>query len=123
MMNTTLETEETIMEESINSLDDVKNTSVKYGCELIQHKATDSQLKNKEIPNDTFIVNYKINDIVYNDLCRGKKMVDIFDLYYDMLGKNELVSIEYGYGIINPRNWGYKTTEEKKTAKKRRRST
>ena len=121
-MNTTLESEETIMDEPVNTLDDVKTASIKYGCELIQHKVPDNQLKNTQIPNDTYIVNYKINDVVYNDLCRGKKMVDIFDLYYDLLGKNELISIEYGYGVINPRNWGFKTSDEKKPEKKRRRS-
>lgn len=121
MMNTTLETEETIMDETVNTLDDVKNASVKYGCELIQHKAPNSQLKNTQIPNDTYIVSYKINDVVYNDLCRGKRMVDIFDLYHYLLGKNELISIEYGYGTINPRNWNYKS-QEKKPEKKRRRS-
>lgn len=121
-MNTTLETDKTIMDDKVNYLDDVKNTSVKYGCELIHHKATNSQLKNTQIPNDTYIVRYKIDDVIYNDLCRGKKMVDIFDLYHYLLSGHEIISIEYGYGVINPRNWGFKTSDEKKTDKKRRRS-
>jgi len=121
-MNTTLESEETIMDETVNSLDDVKSVSLAYGCELIQHKATDIQLKNSQVPNDTYIIKYKIDDLVYNDLCRGRGRVDIFNLYYDLLGKDKLISIENGLGVINPRNWNYKSTEQKKTEKKRRRS-
>lgn len=101
-----------------NSIEEVKQTSVRYGCELIKHKASFIELKAKNIPNDTFIVKYLIDNEIFYDLCRGKKMVDIFDLYYDMLGKNNIISIDFGYGVVNPKNWNLENT--KKETRKRR---
>jgi hypothetical protein len=37
-------------------------------------------------------------------------------MYYDKYKKN-LKRIEYGFGTINPTQWGYKPTEKKKRRK------
>jgi hypothetical protein len=90
-----------------------KDLPPKYGCFLIYEKATDSQLKDPSSPTDAYIVQYVIDNQIFADLCRGKK-VNIFDMYYDKFGPNVVKSIDWGYGKINPRLWGYKTPEVKK---------
>ena len=44
-------------------------------------------------------------------------MVNIFDFYYDRYGAGALISIDFGYGQINPKMWGYKPPGEKKKRK------
>ena len=56
-----------------------------YGCNLVHERATPEQIKDKSLPSDTLQVVYRLNDQVYTDLCRGKR-VDVFDLYYDKFG-------------------------------------
>jgi hypothetical protein len=110
------------IDEVILKLKNLKDTCSKYRCELIQHKADKTQLKNTQIPNDTYIINYKLGDEFFSDLCRAKKMCDVFDLYYDILRNDSLLSIDNGYGVINPRNWNYKKTDTKESKRKRRSS-
>ena len=89
-----------------------------YGCQLIAENATTEQLENKQLPTDTMIVSYKVEDKLYKDLCRGTT-VKIFDLYYDKFGKDSVQKIDYGYGTVNPNQWGYKAPPQKKVRKKR----
>ena len=70
-----------------------------YGCQLIAENATTEQLENKQLPTDTMIVSYKVEDKLYKDLCRGTT-VKIFDLYYDKFGKDSVQKIDYGYGLL-----------------------
>ena len=78
-----------------------------YGCNLVLEKATPEQIKDKSLPSDTLQVVYRLNDQVYTDLCRGKR-VDVFDLYYDKFGKGALIRIEWAYGQVNPKLWAPK---------------
>ena len=41
-------------------------------------------------------------------------MVHIFDMYYDRYGKGAVKAIDFGYGSVNPKMWGYKAPEKKK---------
>ena len=84
-----------------------------YGCQLIAENATTEQLENKQLPTDTMIVSYKVEDKLYKDLCRGTT-VKIFDLYYDKFGKGALQKIDYGNGTVNPNQWGYKAPPQKR---------
>ena len=88
-----------------------------YGCQLIAENATTEQLENKQLPTDTMIVSYKVEDKLYKDLCRGTT-VKIFDLYYDKFGKDSVQKIDYGYGTVNPSQWGYKAPSPKKKRRK-----
>ena len=88
-----------------------------YGCQLIAENATTEQLENKQLPTDTMIVSYKVEDKLYKDLCRGTT-VKIFDLYYDKFGKDSVQKIDYGYGTVNPNQWGYKAPSPKKKRRK-----
>jgi len=47
-------------------------------------------------------------------VCRGRKRADVFDLYYDKYQEKQLKKIDFGYGRVNPRIWGYKPPENKK---------
>lgn len=85
-----------------------------YGCELIYENATPDQVKDTSVPNDAYLVYYEVAGENYVDVCRGRKRVDIFDLYYDKFGSNTIRKIDFGYGRTNPRLWGEKTKNEKK---------
>jgi len=84
-----------------------------YGCELLVENATSEQIKDTSLPNDTYQVHYRVNGQNFVDLCRGTR-VRIFDLYYDKFGKGSVFKIDFGYGRVNPRVWGYKQPEKKK---------
>jgi hypothetical protein len=83
-----------------------------YGCEVLQEKCTDKELKNTELPNDTYIVSYYQNEKLFHDLVRGKR-IKIFDMYWDKIRSN-LNKIDWGYGRINPKLWGYQAPKSKK---------
>lgn len=84
-----------------------------YGCEVLKQNCTIEETKDTNVPTDAFIVSYKINDIVHYDLTRSSKMVSIFDMYYDNIA-GVICSIRWGYGTINPKNWGYSSPKNKK---------
>ena len=63
-------------------------------------------MKDKSLPSDAYIVTYKIDDAVRNDLVRCHAKVNIFDMYYDKFGAGSIVNIEYGPGIVSPKLWG-----------------
>jgi hypothetical protein len=85
-----------------------------YGCEILLEKATLQQLKDPSYPIDAYIVSYTLDGETHMDLCRGGKRVSVFDLYYDKYGAGTIQSIEWGYGKVSPRLWGYKAPEKKK---------
>lgn len=90
-----------------------KNLPPNYGCQLIYEKATQEQIKDKNVPNDAYLVTYKVDDEVFVDVCRGKR-VKIFDLYYDKFGPGSVLNIDFGYGSVNPKLWGYTPTKKGK---------
>lgn len=83
-----------------------------YGCEIIQEKCSQVELRNTQLPNDTYIVSYYQEETLYHDLVRGKR-VKIFDMYWDKIRTN-LQKIDWGYGRINPKLWGHQETKTKK---------
>ena len=84
-----------------------------YGCEIIQQRCNKVDSENLQLPNDAYIISYIHEDKIYHDITRGNKQVDLFDMYYDKFG-NDLKSIEWTKGRVNPRVWGYKPPEKKK---------
>lgn len=85
----------------------------RYGCEILVENASIDQQKDTSFPNDAYLVYYTINDKNCVDICRGTR-VKIFDLYYDKFGPDCLTKIDWGYGRVNPKLWGYKSPEKKK---------
>lgn len=59
------------------------------------------------LPSDTHIISYVLDGVQQFDAVRAYTKVDIFDEYYDKLGKNNPIhSIENGYGRIKPKLYG-----------------
>lgn len=85
----------------------------KYGCEILKQNCTLLEAKDTNFPSDAYIVTYIHENKICYDLTRGKR-VSIFDMYYDKLGTGKIQDIDWGYGRINPKIWGYKSTEKKK---------
>ena len=60
-----------------------------------------------QLPTDLHIVTYTKDGERQFDAVRAYTKVDIFDEYYDKLGKdNPIHSIESGYGRIKPKLYG-----------------
>lgn len=84
-----------------------------YGCEILQQKCIRQDAKNKQLPTDSYLVTYVVDDNIFHDIIRTGKRSNIFDMYYDKFG-NCLKSIEWTEGSVNPRLWGYKPPQPKK---------
>ena len=67
-----------------------------------------------QLPTDVHIITFTKDGKRQFDAVRAYSMVDIFDEYYDKLGKdNPIHSIKSGYGRIKPKLYGkIKANEE-----------
>jgi hypothetical protein len=104
------------LDEEINvewTEDEKANIPSRYGCQILLEKCSLNQLKDPSFPSDAYIITYQLNGEKYMDLCRGSK-VKIFDLYYDKFGPGCILKIDFGYGRVNPKIWGFKKKEGKK---------
>jgi hypothetical protein len=95
------------------SEDEKESLPRKYGCEIILQDITLKDAKDSSYPTDAYIIFYDNNGKHCIDLCRGSK-VKIFDLYYDKFGPGVVKKIDFGYGRLNPKLWGYRTSPKKK---------
>ena len=84
----------------------------RYGCEILIENGSYADVRTKEAPNDARIVKYLVDEKVCYDLTRGTT-VRLFDMYWDKFREN-LKSIDFGYGRVNPKLWGYKAPESKR---------
>ncbi len=76
------------------------------------HEDCDSALaKNKALPNNAYLVTYKVNDELKYDVVQSSKVADIFDEYYDKYKKN-LIFIKQTEGTVNPKLWNGKTDSD-----------
>lgn len=66
-----------------------------------------NKFDDKELPSDTHLITYTKDGKKQVDAVRAYTKVDIFDDYYDKLGKNNPIhSIKSGYGFIKPKLYG-----------------
>jgi len=84
-----------------------------YGCEILLEKTNIERAKDSSFPNDAYLIWYLEDNKEYIDLVRGTR-VRIFDMYYDKLGNGSVQKIDFGYGRVSPKLWGYKSPEKKK---------
>jgi hypothetical protein len=84
----------------------------RYGCEIMIENGSYAEVCTKDVPNDAYIIKYMVEDKICFDLTRGGKL-KLFDMYWDKFREN-LKSIDWGYGRHNPKTWGYKSPEKKK---------
>ena len=85
-----------------------------YSCQILQEKTTLEAANDKSLPNDARLIYYIVDGVQHIDLTRCKKTVQLFDMYYDKYGKGAVQRIEFGYGTVNPKLWGYKKPDDKK---------
>ena len=92
---------------------DREQSKSKYSCEIIVENGSYAEVSVKNAPNDAHIIEYILNDKVCYDLTRGLR-TKLFDMYYDKFGPDVIQKIDWGFGTISPRVWGYATPEKKK---------
>ena len=85
-----------------------------YSCQILQEKTTLEAANDKSLPNDARLVWYIVDGVEHIDLTRCRKTVELFDMYYDKYGKGAVQKIDFGYGQVNPKLWGYKSKDKKK---------
>lgn len=107
-MTVTLEKEEP-MSKPVNPEDPSS-----YGCQILLEKTTIELANDKSYPTDAKLIWYVDDGTEYVDLTRCKKSVDLFDMYYDRYGPGAVRKIDFGYGSVKPKLWGYKPSEKKK---------
>jgi hypothetical protein len=83
-----------------------------YGCEILLEKTTLEAVNNPTLPYDAYLVWYTIDKVQYLDLTRCYKQSNLFDMYYDKYGPGVIQRIDFGFGKINPKIWGYQSTEK-----------
>ncbi len=88
-----------------------------YSCEVLLEKTTKDKAEDKKFPSDAYIVKYICEGTECMDVTRSGKQSNVFDFYYDKYGKGALQAIEWGYGTVNPSQYGYKQPEKKKRRK------
>ena len=91
----------------------------KYSTELIVENCNEEQRTNKYLPSDAYVVTYKHEKELRTDLVRAASRVNIFDMYYDKFGSSQLVSIEYGPGLMSPKLWGMEKPSKPRRRKKK----
>ncbi len=84
----------------------------RYGCDIIVENGSYAEVCTKEAPRDAYIIKYLVNDKICFDLTKGSK-IKLFDMYCDKFRGN-LKSIEFGFGTISPKTWGYQAPKTKK---------
>ena len=88
-----------------------------YSCEIILEKTTFEKASDRSFPTDASLVYYSLDGKDLLDVTRSSKMVSVFDMYYDRYGKDCVKKIEFGFGTVNPGQWGYKPPERKRKRK------
>lgn len=107
-----------VVGEKVEMADNIENRKIvlphEYGCEILLEKTTLNKAKDSSFPNDAYLVWYIVDGEECIDLTRGAKRVNLFDMYYDKYGPGAIQKIDFGYGRVNPKLWGYKQPEKKK---------
>lgn len=85
-----------------------------YGCEILLERTTVEKAKDSSLPNDAYLIWYIVDGEECIDLTRCTKRVNLFDMYYDKYGPGAIQKIDFGYGRVNPKVWGYKQPDKKK---------
>ena len=80
-----------------------------YCCQVLLEKTTLHQANDKNYPTDARLIWYKVDGIEYVDLVRCRKTSELFDMYYDKYGVGAVQKIDFGYGSVSPKLWGYKS--------------
>jgi hypothetical protein len=81
----------------------------------IIHKDCDISLsKDKSLPLDSYLITYLSKNEIKYDIVQSSSKVEIFDYYHDNYGGENIKSIIWTSGTVNPKLYGYKSKTEKK---------
>ncbi len=84
----------------------------------ILHEDCDKELsKDTSLPYTTYLVEYKLDGTVRYDVVNCKKMIDIFDHYWDHY-RHDFINLTQTEGRIDPRLYGFKSNPNKPSNKK-----
>tara|TARA_B100002019_G_scaffold152186_1_gene131161 strand:+ start:4136 stop:4402 length:267 start_codon:yes stop_codon:yes gene_type:complete len=82
--------------------------------QIIEEGICPDTFDDKDLPTDVHIITFTKDGERQFDAVRAYSKTDIFDEYYDKLGRdNPIHSIESGYGRIKPKLYGKIKTEDK----------
>ena len=79
--------------------EDVPEKQEKYGIIVLEINCEKSLANNPKLPRNSYVVTYMTDGVEHHDIIIGLK-TNIFDCYYDSLGKGCLKSIEYTSGNV-----------------------
>jgi len=71
-----------------------------------------STAKNRDLPRNSYLVSYGVDDLTKYDVVQAGSKVDIFNYYWDKY--KDVRGIKWTEGIINPKSWNYQAPEKKK---------
>lgn len=75
--------------------------------QIVEQGICPNTFDDSQLPTDVHIITFTENGQRQFDAVRAYSMSDIFDEYYDKLGKdNPIHSIRSGYGKIKPKLYG-----------------
>ena len=112
-------TRDEVMAEAYWTSKEKEDLSSRYSTSLIKENCNKDDLSDKSLPSDAYVVTYKVEGAVRNDLVRCHGKVNIFDMYYDKFGSDSIISIEYGPGIVSPKIWGVPVATKPKKRSRR----
>ena len=101
-------------EESMVGFEDRNILPEKYSCQVLQEKTTLEKANDRSLPTDAKLIWYVVDGVEYIDLTRCGKTSKLFDMYYDKYGPGSVQKIDFGYGSVNPKSWGYEPPKNKK---------
>ena len=78
---------------------DVPEKQDKYNIVVLEIDCDKKLADNPKLPRNSYLVTYMTDGVEHHDIIIGLK-VNIFDCYYDSLGKGSLKSIEYTSGQV-----------------------
>ena len=94
-------TRDEVMSEAYWTPKEKEDLNSKYSTSLVKENCNQEDMNDRSLPSDAYIVTYKIQGEVRNDLVRCHAKVNIFDMYYDKFGADSNVSIEYGPATVS----------------------
>ena len=75
------------------------------GCKVIHEDCDPDLALDRSLPNNAFIIEYKLDGSIRYDIAMGAKQVDIFDDYWDKY-RSDFVTMRQTEGRANPKLWG-----------------
>lgn len=100
-----------------SSTERIDNSKEDYGCQILLEKTTLEEAKDKSHPTDARLIWYVVDGVQYMDVTRCSKVSKLFDMYYDKYGPGAVQKIDFGYGTVKPKLWGYVAPDSKKKKK------